>query len=354
MEINGRKYSIEELKKGSNHIARTPFEKTTLQFCRAWLSGQQHFIIHTSGSTGAPKEIQLEREAMKASAQMTIRALQLKPSETSLVCLDTQYIAGQMMLVRSLQNKMSMVAIEPTANPFKDINQPVDFVALVPYQLETILDQSPEKLSQVRCALVGGAGVSQFLQKKISRSKCAVYATYGMTETISHIALQRLNGDHPQDYFEALDQVRLRLDERGCLSIRTPYLSSEIITNDLVELIDEKKFRWLGRIDHVINSGGVKIIPEKVEMVFEKILQSLLISNRFFIAGLPDKKWGQRVVVFMEGSSISDEDQHKMIEIASQKLGKYEVPQEFIFIHKFTEAANGKINRREVVSVYKQ
>lgn len=343
LSLNGKTFSIEEMKAISS--GESEFEKSTLRFCTAWLSGQNEFKITTSGSTGTPKEITISREAMEASAQMTIQALQLKASDTALVCLDTKYIAGQMMLVRSLLADMNVIAVEPSANPISNVSQSVDFAALVPYQLEAILNQSPEKFNKVRCAIIGGAAVSNSLKNKIQKSSCAIYATYGMTETISHIALQKLNGLDAQDCFEALENIRLRLDERGCLCISVSHLKEEIITNDLVELLTEKKFRWIGRIDNVINSGGVKISPEKVETAFEKIFDALGINNRFFVTGLPDEKLGQQIAVIFEGSPIDINFQRDILSEASKHLTKYETPKEFRFLDKFSETATGKINR---------
>src|SRR5258705_5320955 len=156
--LNGKTFSIEELKSISVDEGQTEFEKSTIKFCKAWLSGQQEFKIQTSGSTGAPKKIILTRSSMEVSARMTIHALQLNASDTALVCLDTKYIAGQMMLVRSLMLGMNIVAVKPSANPFKNSPLPIDFTALVPYQLETILTQSLEKWIRVAAAsLVVGA-----------------------------------------------------------------------------------------------------------------------------------------------------------------------------------------------------
>src|SRR5258708_7474038 len=323
--LNGKKYSFDQLIASRANESASEFEKSTLTFCKSWITGQQEFFIYTSGSTGPPRQILLKRSQMEASARKTIEALELKAGETSLICLDTKFIAGQMMLVRSLIAGMNIVSVEPSSNPFDKIeSQQIDFVALVPYQLENILEHTPEKLNQVCCTIIGGATISDSLKDKIKNSRCAIYATYGMTETLSHIALQRLNGSHALNYFEAFPTINLRLDNRGCLCIKANYLEDEIITNDLVELVAENKFRWLGRIDNIINSGGVKVIPEKVEMVFEKILDSFQIRNRFFITGVPDKKLGSKVVMIFEGFLFNKEIQEKILFAASQQLGKYE------------------------------
>ncbi len=352
IEVNGKSYSHDAILKISVDKSSTAFEMVVLTFCKKWLSGQKEFFIQTSGSTGSPKQIRLLRSQMEASASQTIEALQLKSEMTSLVCLDTKYIAGQMMLVRSFIAGMNVIAIEPSSNPFDKIKtDPIDFVALVPYQLEYLLTYLPETLDQVRCAVIGGAPISFALKEKARKSKCAIFATYGMTETLSHIALQRLGGLQPQDYFEAFSTVKLRLDNRGCLCIRINFLSKEIITNDLVELVEERKFRWLGRIDNVINSGGIKIIPEKVESIFEEVFNQLQIKNRFLVAGTPHDQLGQQVTLIMEGSPFEKPVQEKILNVKIHQLSKYELPKKVIFIPLFKKTATGKINRPATVAL---
>ena len=344
--VNGQVYSHNELIRSSLPPTASEFQNATIKFCQDWLSGKQEFMIQTSGSTGVPKSLVLKRSQMEASAQQTINALQLKALETSLICLDTKYIAGQMMLVRSFIAGMNIVAVEPSSNPLKEIeDQRIDFVALVPYQLENIFEHAYKKINKIRCAIIGGAAISNSLKEKIRDSACAVYATYGMTETLSHIALQRLNGPHAQDYFEAFPAIDLRLDHRGCLCIKASYLPEEIVTNDLAERIDEKKFKWLGRIDNVINSGGVKVIPEKVESVFERILDSFEIKHRFLITGLPHEKLGSKVTAVFEGIPFNKEIQEEILFEAAQNLNKYELPREFVFVPQFKQTTTGKINR---------
>jgi len=346
ISINDSVYSHQELISQSHELMPTDFAKATVKFCQDWLAGRPAFIIQTSGSTGDPKSIVLQRGQMEASARQTIDALQLKAGDTSLICLDTKYIAGQMMLVRSLMAEMNIVAVEPSANPLEKMEgQQIDFVALVPYQLEHIFEHAPNKINQVRCAIIGGAAISNSLKEKITQRSCAIYATYGMTETLSHIALQRLNGPNPQDHFEAFPGIDLRLDLRGCLCIKASYLAEEIVTNDLVDRMDENKFRWLGRIDNIINTGGVKVIPEKVESVFEQKLDSFEIKNRFFITGLPDQQLGNKVTAVFEGLPFNKEIQEEILFEASQTLSKYELPRAFVFIPQFKKTATGKINR---------
>jgi len=342
--INRKTYTPRELS-GVDLASFSGAEQKALQFCQQWLAGEKQFSIRTSGSTGAPKWITMTRAQLEASARQTIKALQLQSGETALVCLDTAYIAGQMMLVRALEAGMKLQVVDPEANPFTHLAHPVDFTALVPYQLEKILEDTPELLDKVRCALVGGASVNHSVRARLGESKCTLYATYGMTETLSHVALQRLNGTAPQDYFEALPSTRLRLDARGCLCIQTDYLTDEVITNDLVELIAPNRFRWLGRVDNIINSGGIKIIPEKVEAVVEKAMAELKLSARYFVAGLPHTSLGAQVTLVIEGAPFDPPLQHQMLALTGQYLNKFEKPRDIIFITKFQETPTGKINR---------
>ncbi|GHN03242.1 O-succinylbenzoic acid--CoA ligase [Cytophagales bacterium WSM2-2] len=352
LNLNGNLYSISDLK-NSTPTGSSDFERSTLGFCKSWLNGQQEFVIQTSGSTGTPKKITLSRAAMEASAQQTIHALHLSKEGTALVCLDTKYIAGQMMLVRCLTLGMNIIANEPSGNPLENITSRIEFTALVPYQLENILDHTPGQLNMVHRAIIGGATVSQSLKEKMQKTSCLLLATYGMTETISHVALQKLNGPDSQDYFETLKNIHLRLDDRGCLCIKVDYLEGEIVTNDLVELVSSNKFKWLGRIDNVINSGGVKVIPEKVEAAIEKALVKLQIKARFFVAGLPDEKMGQRVVTIVEGLPDQWPSDKIMSDIVSN-LTKYELPKEVKFVPKFIETPTGKINRAQTIATHLQ
>ena len=351
LELNGMRYRWEQLTDPEiTEHARTEFEKSTLTFCRDWLSGKETFTLTTSGSTGTPKPITLRRNQMAASAHATLRALGIKSEDHALVCLDTHYIAGQMMLVRSILGGLNMIAIEPSANPFKKTgNYKIDFAALVPYQIEAIVQEGyAHKLNELKCGIVGGASISETLMAKLQNVKSALYATYGMTETISHIALQRLNGPDRQDSFEVIGDTKINQDERGCLVITTTYLEEPIVTNDLVELLDASHFRWLGRFDHVINSGGVKISPESLEKIIEPLFTDIPLQNRFFIAGVPDEKLGERVVLFIEGR-LTKQLQDEMLNNLATKISRFELPKEVRLVTSFQETKSGKMNRVETV-----
>jgi O-succinylbenzoic acid--CoA ligase len=173
-----------------------------------------------------------------------------------------------------------------------------------------------------------------------------------MTETISHIALQQLNGEQAQDYFEVLDNIEISKDERGCLAIQSAYLGKDkIITNDLVEVIDGTKFKWLGRRDNVINSGGIKVVPENVELVVQEIFDSLKLTNRFFVYGLPDEKLSQKIVLIVEGASFPNDIQRKVEKEIVEKIGRYERPKELKFISNFRQTENGKVRRADTLNL---
>ena len=336
--------------------AQTDYEAHTQQFCRAWQSGQETFMLHTSGSTGTPKPIALTRAQMRASAQLTGQALGLQAGDSALVCLNTQYIAGTMMLVRGLELGLPMIVVEPASNPLThpDVaGKSFAFTALVPLQLQTILTETPEKkamLDSMKAILVGGAATSPALEALIQSVTAPVYATYGMTETVSHIALRRLNGPTASDLFTALPGVDLGTDERGCLHITSAATNFEQVqTNDVVDLLAATQFRLLGRADSVINSGGVKVQPEPVERLIQTYLAKHSRSPRLFIAGLPDDRLGQRVVLVLEGLSLTATQWAAVQQIVRTTLGPFSVPKAWHSVDVFSETPTGKIDRRATI-----
>ncbi|ELR73246.1 O-succinylbenzoic acid--CoA ligase [Fulvivirga imtechensis AK7] len=342
--INGQRLTYSEL----NHfLPSSPFEKSAVSFIKEWRSGAPDFKMYTSGSTGVPKLIKIKRSQMEASAKFTIRALSLQPGQNALVCLDTKYIAGKMMLVRALLNQMNIILREPSANPMLNLGVQPDFAALVPLQLEEAAANSAtcDILNKMAAIIVGGAPVNISLEERLRHIKPPVYATYGMTETVSHIALKRLNGEKRSNYYEAFDEVILDTDERGCLavtSVLTDYQT--IITNDRVFLHDAHHFEWLGRIDNVINSGGIKVQSERVERAIEQLFNKFKITNRFFVTGMPDNKLGQRVTIVIESVKPIGQARDLMSELQNM-LDKFECPKGILYLPKFVETATGKVNR---------
>jgi o-succinylbenzoate---CoA ligase len=335
---------------GNSVNSNEQFIKDTLDFCREYESGQQNFIIRTSGSTGIPKEITVTGNQLRASALMTVKALKLNKGDHALVCLNTALIAGKMMLVRGIESEMKMTAIPPVSNPLVHFPDDIqfDFTAMVPYQLQTILEQTPEKsrtLSRMKAIIVGGAPVSEILEEKLQVINAPVYSTYGMTETVSHIALRKLNGKDRSEIFTVLPGIEISADERKCLIIKGAVTSDkEIVTNDVVEIIEPGKFIWRGRADNVINSGGIKIHPEDLEKKIGSVFRQLNISNRFYIAGISDKSFGTIVALFIEGE-LAETTKEKFSGIMNKEFIKYEIPKKIIITDRFQETSSGKIDR---------
>ena len=341
-------------------VSQTPYEAETLNFCQGWLSGQLEFVLPTSGSTGTPKPITLTRAQMRASAHLTGQTLGLQPGDAALVCLNIRYVAGVMMLVRGLELGLPMIIIEPSGNPLASFDPdqwPFAFAAFVPLQLQTILEQASDKLpilNEMKAILVGGAATSPALERALLGIEAPVFATYGMTETVSHVALRRLNGAEREDWFTALDGVDLGTDGRDCLHITSAATNFvRVQTNDVVELVDTRHFRLLGRADTVINSGGVKVQPEQVERVIGDVLVTAGGLGRLVVAGLPDERLGQRVVVFCEAWKMNTAQLQRIQDAVRQQIGLYAVPKDVITVPEFVETPTGKIDRARTIERYR-
>lgn len=345
--INGRTVLLDLIAQ-EQATSQSAFEESTFTFIREWLSGEEMFTTQTSGSTGEPKLITFTREQMTASARLTAQALSLKPSYQALVCIDTRYIGGKMMLARSFVTGMKILAVDPCACPLQKI--PVDtcvnFAAFVPYQVQSMLvSKHPHFLNNPDVAIIGGAPLDKQTIGQLQGLLCRCYATYGMTETLSHIALCTLNGPLRDEQFHTLPGISLDKDERGCLVAEVPFLEEKVITNDLVELTGPDTFQWLGRWDNVINSGGVKVIPEKVEATLEKIFSEAGITSRFFIHGIPDKTFGNKVVLVVEAAGHTQGLLEKIFPEILTRIPAYERPREVLITENFIATGSGKINR---------
>ncbi|MBL7871433.1 MAG: AMP-binding protein [Cyclobacteriaceae bacterium] len=351
ISLNGKQYSLSDIKSGLAKDSTSSQENSVFQFCHTWLNGKNSYVLQTSGTTGAPKKISVTRDQLCASAKLTADYLGLKKGLNALLCLDINYIAGVMMLVRSLESGMNMYVTDPAANPFDKISSTtqIDFTALVPYQVQAILKSKSKHRLHEGIFLIGGAPVPKKTFEELQSYSGKFYATYGMTETLSHIALQRLNGENPANFFQVLSGISVHVDERGCLIINAPHINPNlIVTNDLVELIGYDKFIWLGRADTIINSGGIKIIPEKMEAVIELIFNELTLENRFFIAGFSNAELGQAVTLVIEGK-LSITQEQRLAERLKQKLNRYEVPKSIRYTPAFVETDTKKINKTKTL-----
>jgi len=318
-------------------------------FLKEWFNAEGFVEVKTSGSTGMSKVILIKKKHMVHSAKATGEYFNLDSTSKALLCMSPDYIAGKMMLVRALTLGWWLDVVDPSPNPLKNCTEHYDFTAMVPLQLHHSLDD----IYKVRKLIVGGGAVSKELSAKIQNIETEIFETYGMTETITHIAVKKLNhfrGNRSisTSYFELLPNISISLDERKCLIIKAQDIADDtVITNDLVELITEKSFKWKGRYDSVINSGGIKLIPEQIE---DKL--SVLISNRFFVAGLLDAALGEKLILVIENESKNISKENLLKEIKALKsISKFEIPKEIIFLQHFLETATKKINRTATVQL---
>ena len=323
-------------------ISQTEFENKVISFIKCWFSESEKLSVQTSGSTGKPKIFDIEKEKMRHSAKMTCDFLDLKEGDSALLCLPVEYISGKMMVVRSIERKLKLRIEEPSLTPLKNLEETIDFCAMTPLQVENSLD----KIHLIRKLIIGGAAVSESLKKKIfevrsSKSEVRrIYETYGMSETLSHIALKQI---FPKEelYFTVFEGIKISQDERGCLNIFAPQLNSETLqTNDIVEIVDKTHFRFLGRADNIINSGGAKIFPEELEAIVKKH-----IPNEVVFLGIPDETLGQKLILVVEGTE--NEELNRQLSTINYQP-KFHKPKETIFIEKIPRTPNGKVNRREL------
>lgn len=312
-------------------------------FLTDWHSESPCMELHTSGSTGKPKQLCVSKEAMRASAEATCNFFKLKPGDSALLCLPLRYIAGKMMVVRALVGGLNLVTVEPSSTPLANLEEPVDFAPLVPMQVHSTLQQAggSAQLEKARILLLGGGFVDAGLEEALQDCRAAVYASYGMTETLSHIALRRVNGPERSAYYTPLPGVRVSLTARNTLAICAPNIGVDYIeTNDTAEIAADGTFRILGRVDAVINSGGVKIQAEDIEQ------QLTTATGLQVLAGpVPHPVLGQAVGIIWEGAAENEE----ALQRAIGELPRYHRPQ-LVLHHPIPRTATGKMNRQAAVA----
>ena len=307
-------------------------------FLTEWNNADDRLLVHTSGSTGKPKPMMVEKARMLNSARITCDFLGLKPGNTALLCMSLNYIAGKMMVVRSIERGLRLVSVKPSGHPLSDVSLgDIDFAAMVPMQVYNSLQvpEERERLNHIKHLIIGGGAIDDALAAELRGMPNAVWSTYGMTETLSHIALRRLNGKDFSEWYEPFDRVKVNVNEEGCLVIDAPLVCADtLVTNDIAEIKDGK-FRIKGRKDNVICSGGIKIQIEEVET----LLRSHLTAP-FMLAKKKDGKFGEIAVLVTEVEDLAYVEQ-----VCRQILPKYWVPREYLHVVKLPMTETGKPKR---------
>jgi O-succinylbenzoic acid--CoA ligase len=339
-KLNGLPYQFDDL-----YELALDFEKSQAlheieigKFLIEWLNNNNYISVPTSGSTGVPKKINILKAHTVNSAIATGTFFEL-PSETrALLCLPASYIAGKMMLVRAIILGWDLYIKAPEKDAITQYDRDYDFVAMVPYQVHYSL----KSLNKIKKLIIGGGAISVDLNDQLQHVDTEVFATYGMTETITHIAVRRINGLAKSDYYNALPNVKFSLDKRDCLVIEASEVSDDkVVTNDLVKIISPSSFQYLGRIDNVVNSGGVKLFPEQIEAKLAKF-----IDVQFIIASEKNQTLGEQLILILEEDSselIPD------IKTAFSTLSNYERPKKVYSFSKFPFTETGKIKRSELL-----
>mgnify|MGYP002672334459 FL=1 len=357
---------------------------TLEDFLSEWNNDSDRVLVHTSGSTGKPKPMMVEKKRMLNSARITCDFLGLKPGDSALLCMSLDYIAGKMVVVRSIERHLHLISVSPSGHPLKDINLKdangkdvngeITFAAMVPMQVYNTLQvpEERERLTHVRHLIIGGGAIDASLEKELRSlpGNIAIWSTYGMTETLSHIALRRINGDEASEWYQPFDSVKISQADEGCLVIDAPLVCAEtLVTNDIVEIepyiynkvekhdkeekhdkVEKLRFRIKGRKDNVICSGGIKIQIEEVEALLKPHLEM-----PFMIAKKKDEKFGEIAVLLTEDEDLKkveatirrllsgkSDDSNKSSE---SKSHKYWIPREFRYVEHLPLTETGKPKR---------
>ena len=322
---------------------------TLEDFFSEWNNDSDRVLVHTSGSTGKPKPMMVEKKRMLNSARITCDFLGLKPGDSALLCMSLDYIAGKMVVVRSIERHLHLISVSPSGHPLKDINEEITFAAMVPMQVYNTLQvpEERERLTHIRHLIIGGGAIDASLEKELQAlpGNIAIWSTYGMTETLSHIALRRINGAEASEWYQPFDSVKISQTEEGCLVIDAPLVCAEtLVTNDIVEIesyiynkVEKTRFRIKGRKDNVICSGGIKIQIEEVEEFLKPHLE-----KPFMLAKKKDEKFGEIAVLLSEDKGI------KKVEATIRRLlsdHKYWIPREFLHVDHLPLTETGKPKR---------
>lgn len=352
VKIDGKEYPIEMamaeasgLQSQLQQLFETTYGIDSFQYALAtflseWFNGQDTLKVHTSGSTGKPKELWVEKQRMVNSAQATVNFLGLKQGDNALLCMPLPYIAGKMVVVRSLIAGLNLQLVSPCGHPFSSLAEVPDFAAVTPMQVYNTLEvtEERERLMQVKHLIIGGGAVNQDMARLLKTFPHAVWSTYGMTETLSHIALRRLSGADASDWYTPFEGVEVAASPEGTLVINAPKVCPiQLETNDLICFNEHGQFRILGRKDNTINTGGIKVQLEEVESTLQNDL-----DMPFQITSAPDPKFGEHIVLLVETESSSAATH---IQEAIQKLPPYWRPKTVVTVEHLPLTGTGKPDR---------
>ena len=324
---------------------------TLSKFLNEWENDSDLITVHTSGSTGQPKKMLVEKRRMLTSARITCDFLRLKPHDKALLCMPLDYIAGKMMVVRSIERQLQLISVTPSLHPLANVDVPIDFAAMVPSQVFGSMEITAEreKLQNIGNLIIGGGAIPRDLEQQLRSFPNAIWSTYGMTETLSHIALRRISGELASEWYTPFQGVGISLvnncGDIGQLVIDAPHVcATRLITNDIVEISDNGKFRVIGRTDNVICSGGIKLHIE----LMEELLHSR-VDDEFCITKRKDPKFGEVAVMIV--ARHDNTDVQTLLEICRQVLPRYAVPKEVIVVDKIPLTETSKINRAEAMRI---
>ncbi len=326
---------------------------TLEEFLAEWNNGDDCVLVHTSGSTGKPKPLRVEKKRMIASANVTCRFLGLDSSDTALLCMPLDYIAGKMVVVRSIVCGMKLINVTPCSHPLNGLENMPTFAAMVPMQVFSCMqnDEECQKLMKIKNLIIGGGAIDAALEKRLRQFPNAVWSTYGMTETLSHIALRRISGNDASEYYTPFENVEVSATPDGRLRIYAPEICPELLeTNDIVDFSPNgRDFKILGRTDNVIDSGGIKINAEQVENQLHDI-----VPYDFAITKVADEKFGEAVAMVVampmgeENASLKDELKKLKEKVNDSLENKYYRPRRYFVVETIPRTGTGKIARREV------
>ncbi|MFY7970874.1 MAG: AMP-binding protein [Flavobacteriales bacterium] len=339
--INNQVYSRSALIERSLQFHEEDWEKSHWDFIRNWFDETDFIYSKTSGSTGEAKEIAIPKKSMIASAQLTQSYFNFNPGIKALVALPSEFIGGKMMILRSLLFGYHQLWLKPSTRPLDSLIENVDFTALTPLQVTDQLNSNASAFEKVKTVIIGGQKVSEVLNERLEKLSSRFVSTYGMTETTSHIALRELN-QPKQDFFTTLGNTTVDLDQRGCLVIDASHLNiDKLVTNDLAECSSNQRFKILGRVDFMINTGGAKVNPELIE---DRL--AAWIETPFLVTSETDERLGQKVILVIESSKWDEQRITELDKKMKVLFSSLELPRAIYFVDQLNRTTTGKIIRK--------